>query len=349
MKQKKRKKIKCVVWDLDNTLWDGILLEGDQLTLREGVLEIIRLLDSRGILQSIASKNDYGLAITTLKKFGLDEYFLYPQINFGSKASSIEKIAESINISLDTIAFIDDQPFERDEVTHSHSEVLCIDSNHLKAFLDREEMNPRFITEDSKNRRMMYLTDIKRNQKEAEFEGPKESFLAGLQMVLTIQPAVEYDLKRAEELTVRTSQLNATGYTYSFDQLREFLKSPRHKLLITDLEDKYGTYGKIGLSLIECSETSWTIKLLLFSCRVMSRGIGSVVINYIRNEAKKNKVRLLAEFVPTDRNRMLYVTYKFSSFEKIEHDSNNTRLVMLENDLNRKIEFPHYIQLNYPY
>src|SRR5881296_3740569 len=93
----KKQSIKCVVWDLDNTLWEGVLLEDEQVVLRPQVPEIIKTLDSRGILQSIASRNDHAKAIDQLRAFGLDEYFLYPQINWNSKASSIQAIARSIN------------------------------------------------------------------------------------------------------------------------------------------------------------------------------------------------------------------------------------------------------------
>ena len=104
-------RIKCIVWDLDNTLWNGTLLEGDDVRLRDRVRETLLELDSRGILHSIASRNHAGTALARLREFGLEEYFLYPQINWGSKAASIGVIAESLNIGLDAICFIDDDPF----------------------------------------------------------------------------------------------------------------------------------------------------------------------------------------------------------------------------------------------
>ena len=110
------KKIKCLVWDLDNTLWDGILLEDGDVVLREGITDILKELDRRGILLSIASKNNREDALEKLREFGIDEYFIYPQIGWGSKADSISEIAASLNISTDTFAFIDDQPSEREEV-----------------------------------------------------------------------------------------------------------------------------------------------------------------------------------------------------------------------------------------
>ena len=341
--QKSGQKVKCVVWDLDNTLWDGVLLEDDSVLLRQGVTDIIKTLDNRGILQSIASKNEHNHAMAKLEAYGLSEYFLYPQINWNSKAQNIDTIAKKINIGIDTFAFIDDQPFEREEVKFSLPDVLCIDATDIDQLLEMPEMNPRFITEDSSKRRLMYLSDIQREKIEESFVGPKEEFLTTLNMVLTITPAREEDLKRAEELTVRTHQLNTTGDTYSYEELDHFRQSEQYILLIAELDDKYGTYGKIGLTLIECQKEVWMIKLLLMSCRVMSRGVGSVMINYIRNEVRKQGVRLQAEFLSNDRNRMMYMTYKFAHFK--EKEKINERII-LENDLSQVQDFPKYMKIN---
>jgi FkbH-like protein len=340
----KEQKVKCVVWDLDNTLWDGVLLEDDQVLLRDGVTDIIKTLDSRGVLQSVASKNEHSHAMSRLEAFGLSEYFLYPQINWNSKAQNIKTIAKKINIGIDTFAFIDDQPFEREEVNFSLPDVLCIDAADIDKLSDMPAMNPRFITDDSSKRRLMYLSDIERDKIEEDFVGPKEDFLATLNMVLTIAPASVEDLKRAEELTVRTHQLNTTGDTYSYEELDHFRQSDKHILLVAGLDDKYGTYGKIGVTLIECSEQLWTIKLLLMSCRVMSRGVGSVMINHLKNEARKNGVRLQAEFISNDRNRMMYMTYKFAHFK--EKEKINDR-VILENDLTQIQAIPDYVKVTF--
>src|SRR5262249_47358752 len=159
---------------------------------------------------------------------------------------------------------------------------------------------------------------------------------------LTIAPAGLEDLSRAEELTLRTNQLNTTGYTYSYEELNEFRQSDRHRLLIASLTDKYGDYGKIGLALIECAEREWTIKLLLMSCRVMSRGVGTILINHIMKLAKEAKVRLRAEFAPNGRNRMMYVSYKFANFREIERRGG---LIIFENDLSRIQDFPDYVKV----
>jgi FkbH-like protein len=334
--------IKCVVWDLDNTLWRGVLLEDEDVCLHERAREIIRTLDGRGILQSIASKNDHDKAIEKLDELGVREFFLYPQINWNSKASSIDNIARALNLGLDALALIDDQPFEREEVRFSLPQVLCLDAAVLDSVLEMPQMNPRFITEDSKKRRLMYLNDIERKKVEAEFVGPQEEFLATLEMVLTIAPARAADLMRSEELTRRTNQLNTTGLTYSYDELDYFRQSEQHELWIAGLEDKFGSYGKIGLALIECQEKCWTIKLLLVSCRVMSRGVGSVLLSHILRRAREAMVILRADFVPNGRNRMMYVTYRFAGFREVEKAGESR---VLEHDLGRIQPFPDYVKL----
>jgi FkbH-like protein len=338
----KKKNVKCVVWDLDNTLWDGILLEDGKVTLRKDIIDTIKTLDSRGILHSIASKNDYETAMVMLRQLGVSEYFLYPQINWNAKASSIREIARSINIGIDTIAFVDDQPFERDAVAFEIPEVLCIDALDAAQIGNMPEMNPRFLTEDSVRRRLMYLADIERNRAETDFVGPNEKFLATLGLVFTIKQASEDDLWRAEDLTVRTHQLNSTGYTYTYEELNAFRQSDTHKLFIAGLDDRYGTYGKIGLALVACQSEIWTIKLLLMSCRVMSRGVGTIMINYIMSLAQKRGVRLQAEFVSTDRNRLMLVTYRFGGFKQVSQDGS---FIVFESDLSNFQAFPDYVKV----
>jgi len=247
-----------------------------------------------------------------------------------------------LNIGIDSLAFIDDQAFERDEVAYAHPGVHCIDAADLGRVIDMQEMMPRFITADSRRRRHMYRADIQRKEAEERFDGARDEFLASLDMTLTISPAREEDLKRAEELTERTSQLNTTGYTYSFHELDEFRRSDRHHLWVAGLEDRYGNYGTIGLALIETGEQEWWIRLLLMSCRVAGRGAGGGFINHIRNRAREAGVRLLAEMIPNERNRMMYMTYKFNHFRETNHSGDR---VIFENDLGQEQDFPAYFRL----
>ena len=335
--------VKCLVWDLDHTLWDGILLEDSQVVLRPEVPAIIRTLDERGILHSIASRNDPTMAMDKLQQFGLADYFLWPQINWNPKSESVKTISERLSLGLDTFAFVDDQPFEREEVSFAHPKVLCIDAAELAGIPALKRMHPRFITDESKTRRLMYMSDVRRQEAEREYTGTNEDFLAKLDMDFTISQVADDDLKRAEELTVRTHQLNTTGYTYSYDELDQLRHSQDHLLLIAGLDDTYGSYGKIGLCLVEKGQEAWTIKLLLMSCRVISRGVGTVLLTHLMKLAKKAGVALRAEFVATDRNRMMYITYKFAGFQQVEDRGSS---VMLEHGLAQVPEFPSYIRVH---
>lgn len=337
------KEVKCVIWDLDNTLWDGVLLESDKVVLQDRIKEIIITLDGRGILHSIASKNNYLDAWTKLEEFGLASYFLYPEIHWDSKSGSVGRIVENLNIGKDTIVFIDDQPFERDEVTSEHPEVDVLDALFYLEMLDYKCLNPKFTTSDSARRRLMYQEEAKRVVEEQDYQGPKEEFLSSLNMVFSIAEAREEDLQRAEELTVRTNQLNATGKTYTYEELLSYAESKDHKLYVCELTDKYGSYGKIGLALVEMGKGDSYLKMLLMSCRVLSRSVGSVLMTYILKQSQARKKTLFADFKKTDRNRMMYVTYKFAGFQEVSNDGNGN--IVFENHLENVGEFPDYIDV----
>ncbi|MFA6471555.1 MAG: HAD-IIIC family phosphatase [Candidatus Latescibacterota bacterium] len=337
------RQVKCVVWDLDETLFEGVLLEGGALRLRDGVAVVVKELDRRGILQSVASRNDHDHAIERLESFGISEYFLFPQIHFGNKSESIQIIAKTLNIGIDTLAFVDDQAFERDEVSSLFPEVLCIDAADIGTILEMACMMPRFVTEDSANRRRMYIDDNERAVAEEHFEGPREEFLSGLNMRFSINLARQDDLKRAVELTERTNQLNATGRTYGYDELDELRTSPGHLLYICSLDDRYGSYGRIGLALVEKGESAWTIRLLLMSCRVMSRGVGAILLNHIIRKSREAHKPLHADFVETGRNRMMYVTYRFTGMREIERTGDVCLLELPEDS--PAPGFPDYVEV----
>jgi len=336
--------IKCVVWDLDDTLWAGTLLEDPKVTLKPRVPDIIRELDGRGILHSIASRNEYAHAMDQLKSFGLHEYFLYPEIGWDAKSICIQRIAENLNIGYDTVLFVDDQPFERDEVASVHGDVWCLDSSRYLDLPDHPRLKPRYVTRDSVMRRTMYQDDVRRQKDEETFVGPQESFLRELNMVMEISEAREEDLLRAEELTYRTNQLNATGETHTVESLNDIRLRDNHKILVCELADRYGSYGKIGLALLEFGSTAWRLKLLLFSCRVMAKGVGTVFMSQLRNAAKERGVQLMADFRDTGRNRMMYITYAFAGFsEKAKQDDG---MVLLENQLTDIPPCPDYLETN---
>jgi FkbH-like protein len=335
-------RIKCIVWDLDNTLWDGVLLEDENVAVRPAVVEHIKRLDRMGVLHSVASKNDHETAVAKLRELGLEEYFLYPQINWNAKSESLQRIAKALNLGLNAFAFVDDQEFERAEVAHGASEVTTVDILDLEEALARPDFIPRFVTDESAKRREMYQGQLAREELERDFVGTNDEFLASLGMSFTIESARREDLQRAEELTVRTNQLNSTGRTYSYEELDALRESPDHLLLVASLTDKFGSYGKIGLALVEKGGRVWKLRMLLMSCRVMSRGVGMVLLNHIMRLAARAGVTVRADFVETGRNRMMQVTYAFAGFREISRYGNQ---VVLESDLSTVQPPPPYVRL----
>ncbi|MEW1699696.1 MULTISPECIES: HAD-IIIC family phosphatase [unclassified Streptomyces] len=305
--------VKCLVWDLDNTLWQGTLLEDGEVVLPDGIRQVITTLDERGILQAVASKNDHDHAWGKLEQLGLAEYFVHPQIGWGAKSGSVRTIAERLNFALTTLAFIDDQPAERAEVGHHLPEVRRYRAEEALELTGLPEFSP-VVTADSRRRREMYQAGSRREAARQDFTGADEEFLRTLALVMTIRRADEADLARVEELTLRTSQMNATGVHYGDAELRALLADPGHEVLVVTLSDRFGDHGAVGILLLERLPGVWHLKLLATSCRVVSFGAGSVILRWLTDRAAAAGVHLAADFRRTERNRMMEVAYRFAGF-----------------------------------
>lgn len=334
--------VKVVVWDLDETLWLGTLLEGDDPVVRPGVAEIVRRLDGRGILQSVASKGEAEPALVKLAELGLAEYFLCPQIRWSPKSEALRALSQTLNLALDSFAFIDDQAYEREEVATALPSVLVLAPDALGDLLERAEFSPRFVTDESALRRRMYQAEIARTQAEDTFAGPPEAFLTSLGMVFSVAPAQVADLQRAEELTVRTNQLNSTGISFTFEELQAFLARDDHELLVADLEDRFGRYGKVGLALVKKDRGLWRVRLVLMSCRVLARGAGSIFLTYLVAKARRAGVRVQADCRTTGRNRLMRVTLGFAGFRSVENQGD---FQLLEHDGGTESRLPAYVEL----
>ncbi len=335
--------IKCVVWDLDETLWHGTLLEGDEPTLRPNAIAVLKELDNRGVLNVVVSKNDSQSALERLKRLDVIDYFLSFHIGWGNKSEAIRQIAADLGFRFDSLLFIDDQAFERDEVHDALPEVETFDPTELDVLLTHPRMQFRHVTSEAGQRRKMYQADIAREQSEESFVGTRDEFLQTLDMCVTVRNALEEDLARAEELTNRTNQLNTTGRPYSQSELQALMNSINHRLLVVELRDRYGSSGIIGLALIRTDETTWLIRLLIMSCRVISRGIGSLVLSYVLRAARASNLRVQAEFVDSGRNRMMYIAYKFAGFRE-KYSANGVQV--LEHDSETIRAFPQHVTMN---
>lgn len=307
--------VKCLVWDLDQTLWQGILIEGGEPRLTQEIRDVIVGLDARGILQSVASRNDYDQAWGWLEKLGVAEYFVLPRIGWGTKSESVREIADELGFAMNAIAFIDDQPTERAEVTYHLPDVRCYPAEQACQLLALPEFTPETVTTDSARRRAIYQASFRRDAARAEFAGPDEEFLRSLEMVMRLWRATADDLARVEELTLRTSQMNATGVHYSDSELRALVSDPDHQVLVVSLTDRFGSHGAVGVMLLRSHSGVWHLKLLATSCRVVAFGAGSVLLRWLTDQAAAAGVHLVADFRKTERNRMMEIAYRFAGFD----------------------------------
>lgn len=306
--------LKCLVWDLDNTLWHGTLSEGDDVEVAPEIRTVIELLDDRGILQSIASKNDPAEAGARLEQLGLAGYFVLPKIGWGPKSASIEELSDQLNFAAESIAFVDDQPAERAEVAYHLPQVRCYPAEAARSLPSLAEFSPVTVTADSRHRREMYQAAFERDAARADFRGLDEDFVRSLSIQVQMSRADRDSIARVEELTLRTSQMNATGIHYSESRLREYAADPSHEVLVAVMSDRFGQYGAIGVVLLERYPMAWNLKLLATSCRVVSYGIGGQIIAWLANQAAQAGVHLVADFRATDRNRMIDIAYRFAGF-----------------------------------
>ncbi|QMU67392.1 HAD-IIIC family phosphatase [Streptacidiphilus sp. P02-A3a] len=325
MPPERRTTIKCVVWDLDDTLWEGVLAEGGGTVLRPGVLDTLEALDQRGILHSVASKNEPGRALERLRELGVADYLLCPQISWEPKSSLVAAIAKHLNIGLDSLLFIDDSPFERAEVADVHPQVWCLDSAEAATLADLPAFD-RVPTPDGAVRRRRYQQAEVRRDYEESFQGPRAEFLKTLDLRLTVAPATPDDLLRSAELTERTHQLNTTGLVFDAAQLAALIPRADQRLLVIGLEDRFGGYGTVGIVLLGTDAREWRIRLFLMSCRVMGRNVGGAVLALLAREADAAGVDLTADFLANDVNRPMYMVYRLAGFTETGREGEVQRL-----------------------
>ena len=299
-------KAKCIVWDLDNTVWSGTLAEDgvDGLALRPGVADIIRALDARGILHSVASKNDEAEALAALERFGLAEYFLFPQINWGPKSESVRRIAEGLDIGLDTLVFIDDQAFERSEV----AETLSVVSTLPDTFLDRLLTLSQFdvpVTEEGGRRRMMYRDEVSRSSAfKSTGSSDYEGFVRSCNITLELSLLAEENVARIFDLSQRTNQVNVSGARYERQTVEAMARTPAGRLpIVMRCVDRFGDYGIIGFALV--NPAMGLVEDYLMSCRVQRKfvehALYQTLVDIVRRaDAKALRIR----YKRTQRNAL---------------------------------------------
>lgn len=277
-------KVKCVVWDLDGTLWNGTLIETEDpgaLTLRPGVRELMEALDNRGIIQSVASKNDHATAMAVLERLGVTEYFLYPQIHWNPKSGSVEQIAKCLNIGIDSLAFIDDTAFERQQVASVWPQVRTYDAALIEELLARPEFDVP-VTAESRNRRAMYRAEEKRNTLMDAGHTDIVDFLRKCNLRLRVFTPISAEEKlRCYELVVRTNQLNMSGVKYTLEEFDSVLARTNHKNFAFSCADDFGEYGIVGFGQYRVEGKTLIFTEFAMSCRVAGKFVESALFAHL--------------------------------------------------------------------
>ncbi len=310
--------VKCVVFDLDNTLWDGVLVEDERVRPKENVVEVIRTLDARGVLVSVASKNDHARAWRRLEEIGLADCIIEPQISWLPKSVGIRRLADRLNLGLDAFAFVDDSPFERAEVAAALPEVVCLAAEKIDTLPD----DARFRgsgSADARNRRQYYRVEKQRNQQRSEWGSDYLGFLRDCQIVLTVGGYVPGDFDRVSELVQRTNQLNFSGHKYTRHEMAEILEAGPAQKFVLRCEDRYGSYGTVGFALVRKQDRSIVVDDFMLSCRVQGRFVEKAFFAFLAGSWAGGAVdRLVVRFRPTDRNGPARTVLEGMGFQPVE-------------------------------
>jgi FkbH-like protein len=332
-KPKKAPKIKCVVWDLDNTLWDGVLIEDGpaELRLKPGIQEVIQGLDRRGILQSVASKNNAADALEVLKSWNLAEYFLYPEISWNPKSASIASIIHQMNLGADSVLFIDDSPFELEQVRAVLPEVRVLKAEEYKTLLSRVEFDVP-VTEESTNRRKMYQVENARQTIKQSFGENYKAFLEHCDIRVTLSAMTNENLERVHELTQRTNQMNFSGNRYDRSRLSEILQSSRLDTYVIKCEDRFGTYGVVGFAIVDKEEPRLTD--LMFSCRIQAKRVEHAFLAHLIDKyTSEAKPMFYANYRKTPRNEPSGRVFADMGFNESELVDGVSRLRISRNEV----------------
>lgn len=295
--------IKVVAWDLDNTIWDGILIEDgiNNIKIKPGVIDIIKQLDRRGILNTVVSKNNPDDALAYLKTVGLLDYILHPMIGWGQKGQYLKALVKQFNVGENTFAFIDDSPFERDQAISINPQIRTYDAKLYNSLLDYPEFSPPISTE-SHIRRDLYKVEINRENVFSAHDGDYLSFLKECKIILSIYTPTSNNLDRIQELVQRTNQLNFSGNRYQRDKIQNILENAQYDSFCLDCNDKYGQYGTVGFAIVDNHEGR-LIDLML-SCRIQSKRVEHAFLAFLLSYYKNLGYKLFsASFNQTDRNK----------------------------------------------
>jgi len=334
---------KALVVDLDNTLWGGVIgeegLYGIQigpehpgaafLNLQRAILDLAQ----RGILLAICSKNNPEDALEVFQKRSemllKPEHFAALRINWQDKAQNLREIAAELNIGIDSLAFLDDNPVERQRVQDELPEVTVIDlPADPMLYATALRACPRFerlsMTSEDRQRNRYYAEQRQRTELQ-ENAGTLEDFLRSLQMEAEIAPVSAASQARIAQLTQKTNQFNLTTRRYSEQQISEMGQSACWHVAGIRVRDRFGDNGLVGVGILRLQAEVCEIDVFLLSCRVIGRSVETAFLAYLASEAaKQGAAKLQGWFLPTQKNAPSREFYPTHGFHLVEEQSHGT-------------------------
>jgi len=333
----KGKTRKCLILDLDNTLWGGIVgddgWEGIHLDPNDAVGESFRdfqryvlQLKKRGVILAVVSKNDEANAKEPFEKnphmiLGLNDIASF-QANWDDKVTNIKRVADELNIGINSLVFFDDNPAEREIVTSYLPDVMVIEVPNDPALYKRalDKAAPfdwLQLTKEDILRSNSYIENRHRSEMLANFTDYDE-YLKNLEMEGEVSKPTKAELPRFSQLLNKSNQFNLRTQRYSEYEIEEAYSSNNKRCLCARLKDKFSEYGIISCVILEKKDDSCFIESWVMSCRVLKRGVEFMVFATILEEAKKWLCkRITGEYIPSKKNQMVEGFYRELGFEEI--------------------------------
>lgn len=279
-------KAKLVIWDLDDTLWNGTLAEGDEVDVIEERVELIKALNSCGVVNSICSKNDFDSARAVLEEKGLWDLFVFPEIAFEPKGALVQRIIKDMQLRAPDVIFIDDNHLNLREVEHANETIRVVDATSdeanelLRAVLKAYGGKKKSRVEEYR------ILEQKRGDAKRLALSSNEEFLSTCEIRVCIVERTDNlrFAKRIEELINRTNQLNFLKSRVPDGSMPEYIaQSTLHDTFSVFVWDKYGYYGLVGFAAVERRQK---LVHFAFSCRVMNMGIEAALATHLQQRFK---------------------------------------------------------------
>ncbi len=326
---------KCLVLDLDNTLWGGVLGENGVEGIALGntypgncfvdFQELIVSLKKTGVILALCSKNnpeDVTEVFANRKEFKLSlKDFSSVRINWKDKPQNIVEIAEELNIGIDSMVFMDDSPVERAFVGQMLPELTVPDfpENVYELPFFAMRIFQRYfgtyrITEEDKKKTEQYLQNAVR-QREATQYSSKEDFIKALNINIVVEPDSQLNIARIAQMSQKTNQFNLTTKRYTEADLGKMLKSG-YTIWCASVKDKFGDNGITAVAIVKPENESAVIDSFILSCRILGRGIEKVFLNHILNLLFEKEVKqVFAKYIPTKKNRQTENFFEENGFQ----------------------------------